>query len=55
MTELGIISGVTSGFLRGTGIPPHVQTWLQGLETQSLLVGLPEKILGGIGDVLKEN
>ena len=55
LKEIAFLSGTQSLLLSPTGLPPHVLTWVNQQETMSLLKGLPERILSGVGGVLKEN
>jgi hypothetical protein len=53
-TQFPVSCGLSSPVLTANGLPPHVLTWINQQEMTSVLAAIPEKILGGIGQVLKE-
>tara|TARA_R110002050_G_scaffold178559_2_gene311784 strand:+ start:587 stop:2482 length:1896 start_codon:yes stop_codon:yes gene_type:complete len=51
--NITIVSGVSSPVLSGTGLPPHVLTWRNQMDVKSYMEGIPNKLLEGVGDVLR--
>jgi hypothetical protein len=53
ITSHTILVGHSSPILSASGLPPHVLSWLHDSEVKAMVAALPEKILGGVGEVLK--